>query len=405
MEFQIGVVSQHDVARRVEVVERKGLGHPDTLCDVLAERLSLALSRFYLERFGAIQHHNVDKALLWSGVARPRFGGGEIVAPIEIFLAGRATLEVGGVAVPADSLAVEESRSWLREHMHALDADAGVEIRPLLRPGAPDLVELYARGGQTGVFLANDTSCGVGYAPQSQLECVVDRVEREISSAALRAGRLEMGEDVKVMGVRTGEDIHLTVGCAMVGRHLPDIGAYLEARERVVRMASDVAAHTLGRSVRVDVNAADDPARESVFLTVTGTSAEGGDDGGTGRGNRVNGLITPGRPMTMESVAGKNPVTHVGKLYNLAANLLAAALVESLPEVLQAQCTLVSQIGRPIRQPRLVDLLLTCEDRGVEEALAPRVREIAGDQLAAIDGLASELLSGAIALDRWPLRR
>src|SRR5271157_2165233 len=81
----------------VEFVERKGLGHPDTLCDALAEEFSLSLSRFYLDRFGLILHHNVDKALLWGGQAQPAFGGGKILRPIEIYLSGRATYDHRGI--------------------------------------------------------------------------------------------------------------------------------------------------------------------------------------------------------------------------------------------------------------------------------------------------------------------
>jgi S-adenosylmethionine synthetase len=51
----------------VEIVERKGLGHPDTLCDAAMEHISQALSEAYLERFGAILHHNCDKGLLVAG--------------------------------------------------------------------------------------------------------------------------------------------------------------------------------------------------------------------------------------------------------------------------------------------------------------------------------------------------
>src|SRR5690606_39588302 len=80
-----------------EIVERKGLGHPDTLCDAIAERVSVSLSRYYLEHFGAILHHNVDKALICAGSASPRFGGGELLEPIDIFLGGRVTADVKGV--------------------------------------------------------------------------------------------------------------------------------------------------------------------------------------------------------------------------------------------------------------------------------------------------------------------
>ena len=74
----------------VEIVERKGIGHPDTICDALAEELSRNLCAYYLENFGLVLHHNVDKALLWGGSSLPKYGGGQIKAPIEIFLAGRA---------------------------------------------------------------------------------------------------------------------------------------------------------------------------------------------------------------------------------------------------------------------------------------------------------------------------
>ena len=72
-------------------VERKGLGHPDTICDAVSEAASLALSRAYLERCGRVLHHNVDKVLLRGGTARPAFGGGEVLEAIEIYIAGRAT--------------------------------------------------------------------------------------------------------------------------------------------------------------------------------------------------------------------------------------------------------------------------------------------------------------------------
>jgi S-adenosylmethionine synthetase len=79
----------------VEVVERKGLGHPDTICDALAETFSRNLCREYRRRFGEILHHNVDKALLCGGRAAPAFGGGSVLAPITIHLAGRAVTGVG----------------------------------------------------------------------------------------------------------------------------------------------------------------------------------------------------------------------------------------------------------------------------------------------------------------------
>src|SRR5512139_3370247 len=90
----------------LEIVEHKGLGHPDSICDALAETFSRGLSRLYLDRFGQILHHNVDKALLCGGSARPAFRGGDVREPIEIHLAGRAVRELKGVRVPVEEIAV-----------------------------------------------------------------------------------------------------------------------------------------------------------------------------------------------------------------------------------------------------------------------------------------------------------
>jgi len=78
----------------VEIVERKGIGHPDTICDNISEKFSIELSKYYYENFGRIFHHNVDKAVLIGGKAIPKFGGGEVLEPIEIKVVGRAILEI-----------------------------------------------------------------------------------------------------------------------------------------------------------------------------------------------------------------------------------------------------------------------------------------------------------------------
>ena len=144
------------------------------------------------------------------------------------------------------------------------------------------------------------------------------------------------------------------MAAALVDRHLADAAAYRAARSRVAEEAR-AAARALGHaSIEMEVNGADDDARGRFYATVTGLSAEAGDDGQPGRGNRVNGLITPRRAMTLESVAGKNPVTHVGKLYNIAACLLAEELVAELPGIAEAECRLVSRIGRRVDDPPLL---------------------------------------------------
>lgn len=391
MKLEIGPLEAASTASLpFEIVERKGLGHPDTICDALAENLSRALSRFYLERFGSILHHNVDKALLCGGAARPAFGGGEVTEPIEIYLAGRATASFEGVAIPVDEIAVEESRRWLRESLRHLDAERHVRIHPRIRPTSPDLAALFLRRREAGAPLANDTSLGVGFAPLDELESAVLAVERALNSREVRAAQPEIGEDVKVMGVRSGREISLTLACAIVGRHVSDMDDYRRKKARIRQIAASVA----GAGAEVALNTADGDSADSVYLTVTGLSAEAGDDGQVGRGNRVNGLITPYRPMSLEAAAGKNPVTHVGKLYNLLAHRIARALVAEVGGVTEAYCYLVSRIGRPITEPQLVDLKLRLADPAALAALRPRVEDVAHAELAGVTTLWRELLQG-----------
>lgn len=396
------VVSGHDTPtlteRGVEVVERKGLGHPDTICDALAEQLSVALSRFYIDKFDFILHHNVDKVLLWGGASRPRFGGGEIIAPIELFLAGRATRSVAGIEVPIEEMTLETSRKWFRDNFHALDSETHIKIHCLVRSGSAELVDLYQRQRRTGVWLANDTSCGVGYAPASALEKTVMTVERHINATSTKARYPELGQDVKVMGIRVADRLDLTVACALIGRYLQDLDDYLEAKRVLQELACEAATAFWDGEITVAVNTADDPGTGNVYLTVTGTSAEAGDDGQAGRGNRANGLITPYRPMTLEAVAGKNPVTHVGKLYNLAARSMAEALVESLDAVTEAHCVLVSQIGQPVNQPQIVDIDLRLEGGQTIAGLRPDVERVAEAELQRLDTLWQDVIAGTVPL-------
>ncbi len=406
MRIAIGRLETPDVdGLDVEIVERKGPGHPDSICDALAEQLSLSLCRFYQDRFGLVLHHNVDKALLWGGSAAPAFGGGRVLKPFEFFIAGRATDKFEGATVPVEDIAVEGARRWLREHMHAVDPEAHMVFHTLVRPGSPDLVELFLRQRETGVKLANDTSVGVGYAPLSELETVVYQVERHLNAAETKAAHPEIGEDIKIMGVRRGDAIHLTVGCAFIDRHVSDIRDYADKKRCVGEIARELARRHTRRQVMVTVNAADDLAAGSIFLTVTGTSAESGDDGEAGRGNRANGLITPYRPMTMESLAGKNPITHVGKLYNLAAGLAAAALVDGIPGVASAQCYLVSQIGSPLDDPQVVDVKLRLHDPASLASASRQAKDIVGAQVSRIETLWSDMIAGELGFDRWPLDR
>jgi S-adenosylmethionine synthetase len=323
---------------------------------------------------------------------------------MRIILAGRATLFCDGTSVPVEELAENASRRWLAHHLRALDTDRHVVVSSFIRPGASELVGLFNDHGRERPLLANDTSCGVGYAPLSEVELLVLTVEQHLNSDEARSAEPALGEDVKIMAVRHEDTIELTVACAMIDRALSSLADYAKAKEGVAQIALKAAQQITSLAVRVDVNAGDDLGAGRVYLTVTGTSAEAGDDGQAGRGNRANGLITPGRSMTIESLAGKNPVTHVGKLYNLAASLAAERIVASVTGIRSAECRLVSRIGQPIDEPQLVELRLTGAEPERDPDLRREVEEILRDELNHLPQLAKELVGGNLRLNRWPMR-
>ncbi|WPM32254.1 methionine adenosyltransferase [Hydrogenobacter sp. T-2] len=363
-----------------EIVERKGTGHPDTICDYLAENLSRELCLWYLREYGAVMHHNVDKALLVGGVARAEFGGGEVIEPIEIYLVGRAILEKDGKRLDAHDLAVESAKRWLRENIKNLDVEKHVVIHTKIKPGSKDLVELFERFQKKGeVPLANDTSFGVGYAPLDSLERAVFEAERFLNSEEMKKEHPEIGEDIKVMGVRIKDKSRLTIALAFVGKYIRDIQEYFQKKEEIHRKVKERVESIVSKEVDVFINTADSRENNSVYITVTGTSAEQGDDGQVGRGNRVNGLITPYRPMSLEAAAGKNPISHIGKIYNRVANLIAQRVVEEVEEVEEACCYIVSQIGKPINEPQVLDV--SVRTRKDLKSLEELVRKIAQEEL------------------------
>ncbi len=338
----------------VEFVERKGKGHPDTISDRASEELSIALCEYYLSKFGRVYHHNVDKCVLVGGQAKAWFGGGQVTRPIYLLLVGRAAATIDGRKVPIETLAQDSTKSWMKEDMHHFDVDNDIKIATKIRPGSVDLVKNYDLADE--VPLANDTSFGVWYGPNTEVENIVFNVEQELNSHSTKKKYPQIGEDIKVMGVRRGNAVNLTIACAVVSNYVKNKQAYAETKDIVREIAQRVARKYSKLPFTIKVNTADNPEKDLYYLTVTGTSAENGDDGQVGRGNRANGLITPFRPMTLEATAGKNPISHTGKIYNIVAKKIVNQILKDYPEIEQTSCYVVSEIGKPISQPQAVNV-------------------------------------------------
>jgi S-adenosylmethionine synthetase len=387
---------------QVELVERKGLGHPDYISDAVAEEASRQLSLYYRERFGTIMHHNLDKVLLVGGQAAPRWGGGDVLQPIYIIVSGRATTEVrtssGVEEVPVGRIILKAVKEWVKRNLRFLDPETHVVVDYKIGKGSADLRGIFE--SRSASHRANDTSFGAGFAPLTTLERLVIETERTLNSQEFKSRVPASGEDVKVMGLRNGNVIDITVANAIVSRFVRDKDEYMSVKEEIKEKVLDVASKIAPNyDVRVYVNNGDIPEEEVFYITVTGTSAEHGDDGATGRGNRVNGLITPMRPMSLEAAAGKNPVNHIGKIYNVVATELARLIYTKVPNVREVYVRLLGQIGRPIDDPLIADVSLLME-RGVSVSSNVRaeIASIVDEYLSKLPQLTERFLIGAVQL-------
>jgi S-adenosylmethionine synthetase len=381
-----------------ELVERKGVGHPDSICDAIMDAVSVELCRAYLDHFGRILHHNIDKGLLVAGQTSPQLGGGTVDEPMRLVFGDRATYEYQAVRIPVGEIAEATARQWLRGHLRFVDAEAHIVFQNEIKTGSPELTDIFDRE----VIGANDTSAGVGYAPLSETERLVLTTERYLNSTAFKASFPEAGEDIKVMGYRFGRHLTLTVALAFVDRFIPDVKTYFERKAAIHdELQAFVAREAQSLDVvTVDINTLDDPERGEggVYLTVLGTSAEGGDGGQVGRGNRVNGVIAFNRPSTTEAAAGKNPVSHVGKIYNLLSHEIADHVHREVQGIREVTVWLCSQIGKPIDQPMMAAAQLSLESGVVLEDVQESVTAVIDRELAGIHNFTWRLAQGELAV-------
>lgn len=384
--FVVTSVAPRDrFAQRVEICEHKGIGHPDSICDGVAEAVSRALSTAYLREYGQVQHHNVDKALLVGGQSAPRFGGGEILVPMRLIVCGRAT------PLPHADMS-EFVQGAAREYLAtSLRCDPGLfSIESAVHNGSPNLRRVLAQGLKK--WAANDTSFGAGYAPLSRLEESVLHLSEILRSTEFRTTFRAAGDDYKIMAARIDETISFTIALAFIDREVESVSRYFQIKSGVASYLR----RALGIDCDIRVNTLDDRDavdETGIYLTVTGLSAEHGDDGQVGRGNRVNGLITPCRTMSLEAAAGKNPVAHVGKIYNVLAVEMARAISTEVDGVTGASVQILSTIGKPVAEPQLVAIEVVAR-KGIDGQTKAQIKDVARSCLERIDQISERLIRG-----------
>ncbi len=385
--------------QKLEIVERKGIGHPDSICDAIMDQISVKLSKAYLDKFGAIMHHNADKSLLVAGDVETRFGGGLVREPMLLIIGDRATFEVEGITVPVKEITLQTAKEWFKKNLRFVDPEDHVRYQVELKPGSPELTDIFRRKGK--ILGANDTSAAVGYAPMTKTETIVLKTERYVNFKDFKKKFPESGEDVKVMGLRKNNDLRLTVSMAFVDRFVQSEREYFKKKAEILEEINRfVKENTDFEKVTVKLNTLDVEGRgiDGVYLTVLGTSADSADSGQVGRGNRVNGVMPLNRPVCSEAAAGKNPVSHVGKIYNLLTHRIAEHVYEQVSGVEEVYIWLLSQIGKPIDQPAIASAQVVIKSGNSMENVRRDIKKVINSELENIDKFCMDLAHGKIPI-------
>lgn len=381
----------------VEIVERKGLGHPDTICDLVMDQISQALSHAYLQHFGRILHHNCDKGLLVAGQAERHFGGGRIVEPMRLVIGDRATLVR---EFDAAELAVETAKSWFRENLPQVDPERHLKYQVELKGGSGELTHIFCE--PKAILSSNDTSAAVGYAPLTETERMVLEAERFLNAAKFKTKYPESGTDIKVMGIRRGEQLSLAVAMPLLDKYVADEQDYFRRKEEMRGVLVSYLKSRLDQLADIDVtiNALDrrEAGPSGMYLSVLGTSAEDADSGAVGRGNQVNGIIALHRPRGSEAAAGKNPVSHVGKIYSVLTHLLADQIYTQVSGVREVVVWLCSRIGDPVDRPQVVSVEVKLEGKTKLAGVVDPIGEILHREISRMPIFCQELAEGKYAI-------
>lgn len=385
--------------QKLEIVERKGLGHPDSLCDAILDRVSVELSKEYLKKFGMIMHHNADKSLLVAGEVETRFGGGEVKKPMLLIFGDRATEEVEGTKIPVKDIAIRAAKSWIKENLRFVNPEKHMRYQVEFKPGSAALTDIFKRKGK--VLSANDTSAAVGYAPMTWTEQLVLKTERYLNSPEFKKEFPEAGEDVKLMGFRKNDELYLTVGVAFVDRFVKSEDDYFRKKEEILeRLYTFVKSNSILKKIKLNLNTLDMRGRGvgGTYLTVLGTSADGADSGQVGRGNRPNGVIPLNRHTGSEAAAGKNPVSHVGKIYNLLTHRIANEIYSQVSGLDEVYVWIVSQIGKSIDEPAIAAARVITKPGTKIEDIREQIAEVVDAELEHIDKFCMKLAEGKIPI-------
>lgn len=379
--------------RPLEIVERKGIGHPDTLADALAEEISSAYSDYCLANFGVVLHHNLDKVYIGGGWFTNDFGKKEMNRPIRVVTNGRISNTMNGQSINVEEIQRDTIIRYLDRVLPHLNTSTElvIETNSTQHTKIPHWFsprDIHDIPDATKV-LANDTSVCVAHYPPTPCESLTLALEQYFwtDSGATKVPRFEqIGQDIKVMVTKCDTMIEATICMPAISTLTPSLEDYRLLNRKVEAelnvLANEVLAGTGYSSVvKVNPSVGTDP---KMYMLAIGSCIECGEEGIVGRGNNNQGVISVFRPHSMEAPAGKNPRYHTGRVLGFLTNKLAKAIYDKL----NVKCTIIAltKNGHSLVPPALLNISLS------RPVSASELHEVIDTDFLSVDYL-SQILS------------
>jgi S-adenosylmethionine synthetase len=340
-----------------EVVERKGIGHPDTLADGIAEAVSIAYSKYCLEKFGAILHHNVDKTTVTGGLVDIDFGRGVMNEKAKVIVNGRMSTDFAGEKIDVVGIQEKAVKDYLKKVLPQMDVENWLEFESTSVPYSHNPYWYHPRGledlPELKIPRANDTSTCVGYWPLSVGENLALGLEGWFYNTDSQPKFSYIGQDIKCMVVRKKQVIDITMNIPFIPQNTPSVEFYKTELQKIksslIELADKIAPDY---EISLQLNGMDNDQKNDYYLLLTGSCIEAGEEGVVGRGNKSRGVISSNRPFSMEAPNGKNPVYHVGKIHTVVADALAEKI--GIEFDCHVDVFITTKIGDPLYDPENV---------------------------------------------------
>ena len=347
----------------IEVVERKGLGHPDTIADGVAESISIEYAKYCLENYGVILHHNTDKTIVLGGQCDLEYGRGKLLKPFRLLFGGRMSRSFGNREIDIKTIQITAAKNYFQRILPRLNLNKDLEFHTFTTSNSkmpywfsPRTVDDLPEHKSPH---ANDTATIVGFWPFSTTEQIVLASERYFYEFEPQIyPRFDfIGADIKIMALRKEGNVELTLCIPFHADKMNTQEVYLKYKSSVesgLRKFLEEKFTGL-MNISLQVNTQDQKIKKDCddgrgrYLTVIGSALDYGEEGISGRGNRCRGLISSMRASTVESVCGKNPVYHVGKVYSLIVNTIA----QQIGSLFDCEATVIitTRNGDPLYSP------------------------------------------------------